>query len=116
MPPAYLAWMPGGFPSTFESEVGSLPGVQDAVVVAGETNCIFGVRKFLQVVAVLIVAVRQNKTAVDFAYDDLSNGNAISQRSFERLRAVDDRLHSIERAQQLDDVRPHIGVVVSHDD
>ena len=37
MPPAYLAWMPGGFPSTFESEVGSLPGVQVAVVVAGDT-------------------------------------------------------------------------------
>jgi hypothetical protein len=37
MPPAYLAWMPGGFPSTFESEVGALPGVQAAVVVAGDT-------------------------------------------------------------------------------
>ena len=37
MPPAYLAWMPGGFPSAFEGEVGSLPGVQAAVVVAGDT-------------------------------------------------------------------------------
>lgn len=37
MPPAYLAWMPGGFPSTFRSKVGTLPGVRSAVVVAGDT-------------------------------------------------------------------------------
>lgn len=37
MPPAYLAWMPGGFPTSFASAVGSLPGVQAAVVVAGDT-------------------------------------------------------------------------------
>jgi hypothetical protein len=37
MPPAYLAWQPGGLPSSSESQVGSLPGVQAAVVVAGDT-------------------------------------------------------------------------------
>jgi hypothetical protein len=37
MPPAYLAWMPGGFPSSFRTKVGGLPGVRAAVVVAGDT-------------------------------------------------------------------------------
>ena len=38
MPPAYLAWMPGGFPPAFRSQVGTLPGVERAVVVAGDTR------------------------------------------------------------------------------
>jgi len=37
MPPSYLAWMPGGFPSSFRGLVGSLPGVRAAAVVAGDT-------------------------------------------------------------------------------
>ncbi|MGZ4149188.1 MAG: M15 family metallopeptidase [Actinomycetota bacterium] len=37
MPPAYLAWMPGGFPSSFRAQVGGLSGVKAAVVVAGDT-------------------------------------------------------------------------------
>jgi hypothetical protein len=37
MPTAYLAWMPGGFPPNFRMNVGSLPGVQQSVVVAGDT-------------------------------------------------------------------------------
>jgi D-alanyl-D-alanine carboxypeptidase len=38
MPPAYLAWMPGGFPDGFAAKVPTLPGVERAVVVAGDTR------------------------------------------------------------------------------
>ena len=38
MPPAYVAWMPGGFPSSFRTQVATLPGVAHAVVVAGDTR------------------------------------------------------------------------------
>jgi hypothetical protein len=38
MPPAYLAWMSGGFPSTFRARVRTLDGVARSVVVAGDTR------------------------------------------------------------------------------
>ena len=38
MPPAYLAWMPGGFPDGFAAKIPSLAGVARAVVVAGDTR------------------------------------------------------------------------------
>ena len=37
MPPAYLAWMPGGFPLGFRAAVSALPGLTATVVVAGDT-------------------------------------------------------------------------------
>ena len=37
MLPAYLAWMPGGFPTGFRGEVGRLHGVAAEVVVGGDT-------------------------------------------------------------------------------
>ena len=38
MPPAYLAWMPGGFPRSFRAEVASLADLASTVVVAGDTR------------------------------------------------------------------------------
>jgi len=37
-PPAYLAWMSGGFPGDFRSHVRTLQGVQRSVVVGGDTR------------------------------------------------------------------------------
>jgi D-alanyl-D-alanine carboxypeptidase-like protein len=37
-PPAYLAWMPGGFPPSFRRRVSGLAGIRKAVVVAGDTR------------------------------------------------------------------------------
>ena len=37
-PPAYLAWMSGGFPSDFRARVRTLDGVARSVVVAGDTR------------------------------------------------------------------------------
>jgi D-alanyl-D-alanine carboxypeptidase len=37
-PPAYLAWMSGGFPGDFRARVRTLEGVQRSVVVAGDTR------------------------------------------------------------------------------
>ncbi len=37
MPPAYLAWMPGGFRLGFRAAVSALPGLTATVVVAGDT-------------------------------------------------------------------------------
>jgi hypothetical protein len=37
MPPAYLAWIPGGFPSDFRTRIRSVPQLQRTVVVAGDT-------------------------------------------------------------------------------
>jgi hypothetical protein len=36
--PAWLAWMPGGFPDGFRQQVAALPDFTDAVVVAGDTR------------------------------------------------------------------------------
>jgi hypothetical protein len=38
MPPAYLAWMPGGFPRSFRAAVASLPDLSSTVLVAGDTR------------------------------------------------------------------------------
>jgi hypothetical protein len=38
MPPTYLAWMSGGFPSDFRARVRTLQGVERSVVVAGNTR------------------------------------------------------------------------------
>jgi hypothetical protein len=37
MPPAYLAWMPGGFPQSVRAAVSAVPGLSATVVVAGDT-------------------------------------------------------------------------------
>ena len=37
MPPAYLAWMPGGFPQSLRAAVSAVPGLSACVVVAGDT-------------------------------------------------------------------------------
>jgi hypothetical protein len=37
MPPAYLAWMPGGFPPSFRRQVTHVGGIASSVVVAGDT-------------------------------------------------------------------------------
>lgn len=43
-PPAYLAWMPGGFPRAFRERVASVPGIRRSVVVAGDTRWLTGSR------------------------------------------------------------------------
>src|SRR5262245_57167611 len=35
--PAWLAWMPGGFPASFRTRIGSADGITRDVVVAGDT-------------------------------------------------------------------------------
>jgi hypothetical protein len=37
-PPAYLAWMPGGFPPAFRERVAAVPSIRRSVVVAGDTR------------------------------------------------------------------------------
>jgi hypothetical protein len=37
-PPAYLAWMPRGFPHAFRERVAAVPGIRKSVVVAGDTR------------------------------------------------------------------------------
>jgi hypothetical protein len=37
-PPAYLAWMPGGFPHAFRKRVPEVRGIREAIVVAGDTR------------------------------------------------------------------------------
>ena len=36
--PAWLAWMPGGFPEGFRQQAAQLPGLTDTVIVAGDTR------------------------------------------------------------------------------